>query len=88
MLTARTRLSEASQSKAAASEAGTGADERVDPVQVEMLLGKAYSSWDGHSGDAINVYDNIIASYPDDFRGYLAKVTKSILAGWIGIVHL
>lgn len=39
-----------------------------------MLLGKAYSSWQGHSGDAIAVYDNLIATHPDDFRGYLAKV--------------
>lgn len=71
MLTARTRLEEASKSKA---EVETS-DEQIDPVQVEMLLGKAYSTWDGHSGDAIAVYDNIIASYPNDFRGYLAKVT-------------
>jgi hypothetical protein len=42
--------------------------------QVEMLLGKAYSSWQGHSGDAIAVYDNLIATHPDDFRGFLAKV--------------
>lgn len=42
--------------------------------QVEMLLGKAYSTWEGHTGDAIAVYDNLISSYPDDFRGYLAKV--------------
>lgn len=71
MLTARTRLEEASKSNA---EVATS-DEQIDPVQVEMLLGKAYSTWDGHSGDAIAVYDNIIASYPNDFRGYLAKVT-------------
>jgi len=77
MLAARTRLSEALQSKAAASsDPGNSAGERVDPVQVEMLLGKAYSTWDGHTGDAIAVYDNIIASFPDDFRGYLAKVTQ------------
>lgn len=77
MLTARTRLSEASQSKAASSGAESGsnaADDQMDPVQVEMLLGKAYSTWEGHTGDAIAVYDNIIASHPDDFRGYLAKV--------------
>lgn len=76
MLTARTRLSEASQSKAASSGAESGsnaADDQMDPVQVEMLLGKAYSTWEGHTGDAIAVYDNIIASHPDDFRGYLAK---------------
>ena len=43
-----------------------------------MLLGKAYSTWEGHTGDAIAVYDNIIASHPDDFRGYLAKVNSTL----------
>lgn len=44
----------------------------VDPIQVELLLGKAYSDW-GHISDAISVYDQLISSYPSDFRGYLAK---------------
>ncbi|GFP79204.1 hypothetical protein PHJA_000063900 [Phtheirospermum japonicum] len=44
----------------------------VDPIQVELLLGKAYSDW-GHISDAISVYDQLISSHPDDFRGYLAK---------------
>ncbi|PNX84194.1 tetratricopeptide repeat-containing protein, partial [Trifolium pratense] len=39
---------------------------------VELLLGKAYSDW-GHVGDAIAVYDQLISTHPDDFRGYLAK---------------
>ncbi len=43
-------------------------------MQVELLLGKAYSEWGGHSGDAVAVYDGLISSHPDDFRGYLAKV--------------
>ncbi|KAG0590902.1 hypothetical protein KC19_1G134000 [Ceratodon purpureus] len=73
MLAARTRLNEAAQSKPSAQGGTTNADDRVDPVQVEMLLGKAYSTWEGHTGDAIAVYDNIIASFPNDFRGYLAK---------------
>lgn len=73
MLAARTRLNEATQSKPAAQEGTANADDRVDPVQVEMLLGKAYSTWEGHTGDAIAVYDNIITSHPNDFRGYLAK---------------
>ncbi|MCI08629.1 tetratricopeptide repeat-containing protein, partial [Trifolium medium] len=34
--------------------------------------GKAYSDW-GHVGDAIAVYDQLISTHPDDFRGYLAK---------------
>lgn len=46
--------------------------EQVDPVQIDMLLGKAYSDW-GHIGDAVAVYDSLIASRPNDFRGYLAK---------------
>ncbi|KAM7253975.1 hypothetical protein ACFE04_031657 [Oxalis oulophora] len=49
----------------------------VDPVQfymslVELLLGKAYSDW-GHVSDAVSVYDQLISSHPNDFRGYLAK---------------
>ncbi|CAK9146123.1 unnamed protein product [Ilex paraguariensis] len=39
---------------------------------VELLLGKAYSDW-GHVSDAVSVYDQLISSHPDDFRGYLAK---------------
>ena len=46
--------------------------EQIDPVQIDMLLGKAYSDW-GHIGDAVAVYDSLIASRPNDFRGYLAK---------------
>ena len=41
--------------------------------QVQLLLGKAYSAW-GHISDAVNVYDQLILSHPNDFRGYLAKV--------------
>lgn len=44
----------------------------IDPVQVELLLGKAYSDW-GHVSDAVSVYDQLITSHPNDFRGYLAK---------------
>ncbi|KAI5679568.1 hypothetical protein M9H77_00795 [Catharanthus roseus] len=45
---------------------------QIDPIQVDLLLGKAYSDW-GHVSDAVSVYDQLISSYPDDFRGYLAK---------------
>lgn len=45
----------------------------VDPIQVDLLLGKAYADW-GHVSDAVSVYDHLISSNPDDFRGYLAKV--------------
>lgn len=41
--------------------------------QVDLLLGKAYSDW-GHVSDAVSVYDQLISSQPNDFRGYLAKV--------------
>ncbi|XP_047315313.1 uncharacterized protein LOC124919184 isoform X2 [Impatiens glandulifera] len=44
----------------------------VDPIQVELLLGRAFSDW-GHVSDAVNVYDQLITNHPDDFRGYLAK---------------
>ncbi|CAL5374097.1 unnamed protein product [Camellia sinensis] len=44
----------------------------VDPIQVELLLGKVYSDW-GHTSDALSVYDQLISTHPDDFRGYLAK---------------
>lgn len=46
--------------------------QEVDPIQVDLLLGKAYSDW-GHVSDAVSVYDQLISSHPDDFRGYLAK---------------
>lgn len=42
-------------------------------MQVELLFGKAYSDW-GHISDAVAVYDQLISKYPNDFRGYLAKV--------------
>ncbi|XP_076883954.1 uncharacterized protein LOC143532941 [Bidens hawaiensis] len=47
-------------------------ESQLDPIQVELLLGKAYSDW-GHVGDAVSVYDQLISSHPNDFRGYLAK---------------
>ena len=36
-----------------------------------MLLGKAYSGWGNHSGEALEVYGELIAKYPDDFRSCL-----------------
>ena len=51
--------------------------------QVDLLLGKAYSDW-GHVSDAVSVYDQLISSHPDDFRGYLAKVSfPSIPKNWM-----
>ncbi|KAH1056228.1 hypothetical protein J1N35_034293 [Gossypium stocksii] len=46
--------------------------QNLDPIQVDLLLGKAYSDW-GHVSDAVAVYDQLISSNPNDFRGYLAK---------------
>lgn len=43
-------------------------------LQVDLLLGKSYSDW-GHVSDAVSVYDQLISSHPNDFRGYLAKVS-------------
>ncbi|KAG1330824.1 hypothetical protein COCNU_02G007920 [Cocos nucifera] len=46
--------------------------QKIDPIQVDLLLGKAYSDW-GHISDAVAVYDQLISEHPKDFRGYLAK---------------
>jgi hypothetical protein len=43
-------------------------------VQADLLLARVYAGWGGHTNDALKVYDSLIAEYPDDFRGYLAKV--------------
>ncbi|CAI5504021.1 unnamed protein product [Closterium sp. Naga37s-1] len=70
LLAARQRV----EAAAAARAGGEAVEEGVaDEVQVALLLGKAYASW-GRPGDAAAVYDGLIASRPDDFRGYLAKV--------------
>ncbi|XP_057474047.1 uncharacterized protein LOC130762429 [Actinidia eriantha] len=52
--------------------------QEVDPIQVELLLGKAYSDW-GRVTDAVSVYDQLISRHPNDFRGYLAKILGIIL---------
>ncbi|XP_025693238.1 uncharacterized protein [Arachis hypogaea] len=70
LLSCRERLNSVKESaKSDSSPTNTG---KLDPVQVELLLGKAYSDW-GHVSDAVAVYDQLISTYPDDFRGYLAK---------------
>ncbi|KAA3477944.1 Tetratricopeptide repeat (TPR)-like superfamily protein isoform 4 [Gossypium australe] len=46
--------------------------QNLDPIQVNLLLGKAYSD-SGHVSDAVAIYDQLISSNPNDFRGYLAK---------------
>jgi hypothetical protein len=47
-------------------------------LQVDLLLGKAYSDW-GHISDAVSVYDELINEQPEDFRPYLAKVLMGFL---------
>ncbi|KAI8474445.1 MAG: hypothetical protein J3K34DRAFT_518183 [Monoraphidium minutum] len=53
--------------------AATAARRAVDPVAVQLLLGKTYAGWRGHDADAVAAYDALIAAAPEDFRGYLAK---------------
>eukprot|EP00261_Vitis_vinifera_P023355 XP_010655285.1 PREDICTED: uncharacterized protein LOC100258138 isoform X3 [Vitis vinifera] len=75
LLASRERLNkEKSSNLNIKSDSGTKETEsqEVDPVQVELLLGKAYSDW-GHISDAVSLYDQLISSHPEDFRGYLAK---------------
>jgi len=42
-------------------------------VAIELLLAKTYSSWRGHDTAALATYDALVARFPEDFRGYLAK---------------
>ncbi|BAT98665.1 hypothetical protein VIGAN_09233500 [Vigna angularis var. angularis] len=70
LLTYRKDLSSENLSKS--SNSNPSDSQKLDPVQVELLLGKAYSDW-GHVSDAVAVYDQLISTYPNDFRGYLAK---------------
>ncbi|KAL6639794.1 hypothetical protein ACP70R_022616 [Stipagrostis hirtigluma subsp. patula] len=76
ILSCRQKLDENSQTRLAASEDanenGAQKPQDIDPIQVDLLLGKAYSDW-GHIGDAVSVYDKLITEHPEDFRGYLAK---------------
>ncbi|KAG6425727.1 hypothetical protein SASPL_109930 [Salvia splendens] len=68
LLEARDRLNKEASGDSVTAEMRSD----VDPIQVELLLGKAYADW-GHISDAVAVYDQLISSHPDDFRGYLAK---------------
>ncbi|KAL9157340.1 hypothetical protein ABFS82_09G135800 [Erythranthe guttata] len=69
LLASRERLS---KEKSSVNIEASSTRSDVDPIQVELLLGKAYSDW-GHISDAVSVYDGLISNHPDDFRGYLAK---------------
>ncbi|BBN00875.1 hypothetical protein MPTK1_2g02840 [Marchantia polymorpha subsp. ruderalis] len=79
LLAARTRLKTSVQQGLLPSNADDSTQglnpqnyEQIDPIQVELLLGRSYAAW-GKPGDAVSVYDELITRYPDDFRGYLAK---------------
>lgn len=76
ILLCRRKLNEKGQTGLADLEAtndnGRQKPQDIDPIQVDLLLGKAYSDW-GHISDAISVYDKLITDHPEDFRGYLAK---------------
>lgn len=76
ILLCRRKLNEKGQTGLADLEAtndnGRQKSQDIDPIQVDLLLGKAYSDW-GHISDAISVYDKLITDHPEDFRGYLAK---------------
>ena len=36
--------------------------------EASMLLGKAYSGWANHSGEALEVYGELTTKFPEDFR--------------------
>ncbi|KAM0835730.1 hypothetical protein ACQ4PT_062756 [Festuca glaucescens] len=76
ILSCRRKLNEQSQIPSAdlkaANDKGAQKSQDIDPIQVDLLLGKAYSDW-GHISDAVTVYDKLITEHPEDFRGYLAK---------------
>ncbi|KAK9863232.1 hypothetical protein WJX84_004025 [Apatococcus fuscideae] len=58
----------------ATGESSTAAPEfEVNQAELDLLLGKVYSGWRGHVGDAYDVYDKLIKREPNDFRGHLAK---------------
>jgi len=59
--------------KAEVARAGGPGGGPVGAVEARLLLGKVYSQWKGHTGDAANTYDELISASPEDFRGYLAK---------------
>lgn len=72
LLASRERLGKENSDAKTESSTGETQSQKVDPIQVDLLLGKAYSDW-GHIRDAVSVYDQLISSHPEDFRGYLAK---------------
>ena len=60
----------------AAPRFSTVRDQNMQPageVELDLLLGRAYSAWKGHDLDAEGVYDKLIEGHPEDYRGYTAK---------------
>ncbi|XP_020087255.1 uncharacterized protein LOC109709416 isoform X2 [Ananas comosus] len=76
LLSSREKLNEENQKQLSNLVDSNGDDakktQKIDPIQVDLLIGKAYSDW-GNASDAVAVYDKLINEHPDDFRGYLAK---------------
>ncbi|GLC45824.1 hypothetical protein PLESTB_001151600 [Pleodorina starrii] len=62
-----------SSSSSAAASAPGAAIRPLDPVGVELLTAKVYAAWRGHDQDALATYDELIKTFPEDYRGYLAK---------------
>ena len=51
------------------ADSGTAAQEyEVNQSELDLLLGKIYSGWRGHVGDAYDIYDSLIKREPNDFR--------------------
>ncbi|KAG0452663.1 hypothetical protein HPP92_025327, partial [Vanilla planifolia] len=72
LLSSRDRINAGDNFGSADSSDKLNEANKNNPIQVELLLGKAYADW-GHISDAVAVYNQLISKYPNDFRGYLAK---------------
>lgn len=42
-------------------------------VDLDLLLGRVFSQWKGHNGEALALYDSLAEANPNDFRPVLAK---------------
>lgn len=56
------------RAQAAAGETAADGRRTLGSVEVDLLLAKVYSQWKGHTGDALAVYERVIADNPEDFR--------------------
>ena len=50
------------------SSAVAAQEYEVQQAELDLLLGKIYSQWGGHIGDAYDAYDRLIKRAPKDFR--------------------